>query len=885
MVFGVIGALATDTVGHIAGEAPLINAEKEFDRFMKSYEFAMEQQKLKREDVKNLMELIVQRMDMYHLIGALLLEFCVGFYGEFKLLEEDYQNEPKLIMEIFLLSNIAAVGYLLFAIWLSLHASVAAHAIGVELLLDHTRLTIPTPDNLRQMRQSTSLFRQLYKLFLPPPTGQAAAAEEAKTCLEDNLELQAAEVDPLSLDALETVGHGVLPPRLQNALHKMEHRVKFAQSHRSWLRFDAYSRVSMALGINQMLQSMAYFIAGPVQKDRPSFALVSVIGIQAIAFFLLKLDLRTLDNIEKDEEEGTRGTSKKNRCDVSRMPTGELMAIFCCYLFPPIWMLFVLWIGHFWGIEGRLAARVITTPIFFLHASWLYLVRHNVAPHKNDMLPVRLRTVGYLDVFTRDAPREDNEDSDEEEPDSLDSIGRQVHHSYAALKTVTFCDGLEDADMSWEQSYLESVTPNRRGTRKSAVPKKEATAESSKVPSKPQKMKKERQKLLLPQKPNDTDEEEEDHSHPRNLVFVSGAGRCSTTDKHKRKHALHGHDHVAWLVVGRFTTVMIWLWLAGGFLHVINCLLDVEGVSTDVNGPYHADEESLVEKDSTFLGERRRLQAQWPEPANFFEITAMQCNASDIVVSSPFSLHAARRLVHEPAIGPVAQISRHGSAAVLCNSTGTCDALTRNEQSGSWQLLPLAPRGTKSPVAAAVPIPLDWRIASAAWVPCSPQPCQAALIAAFDGRRVVLADLVREGTSAWDLQRRFTLHEGLGSCKASGSSTRKVDETYSGVRDLYLDVGQGCQTLAVLRGDDSGEFVDGWDLRSGSHLGCWEVGQKGSYSAMCHDGSDIILARHSVRGPVLETAPLPKAFKQCRRSRMSPDIRGNTSLAVLPSSL
>ena len=32
--------------------------------------------------------------------------------------------------------NIAAVGYLLFAIWLSLHASVAAHAIGVEFLLD-----------------------------------------------------------------------------------------------------------------------------------------------------------------------------------------------------------------------------------------------------------------------------------------------------------------------------------------------------------------------------------------------------------------------------------------------------------------------------------------------------------------------------------------------------------------------------------------------------------------------------------------------------------------------------------------------------------------------------------------------------------------------------
>ncbi|CAE7246804.1 unnamed protein product, partial [Symbiodinium necroappetens] len=101
-------------------------------------------------------------------------------------------------------------------------------------------------------------------------------------------------------------------PRIKNDLIKHEHRAKFAEHHRAWLRFDAYSRVAMALGINQMLQSMSYFIAGPVQKHRPSFALITVMGVQApspwltylrdsdasaeaIAFFLLKLDWRTMD--------------------------------------------------------------------------------------------------------------------------------------------------------------------------------------------------------------------------------------------------------------------------------------------------------------------------------------------------------------------------------------------------------------------------------------------------------------------------------------------------------------------------------------------------------------------------------------------------------------
>lgn len=31
-----------------------------------------------------------------------------------------------------------------------------------------------------------------------------------------------------------------------------------------------------------------------------------------------------------------------------------------------------------------------------------------------------------------------------------------------------------------------------------------------------------------------------------------------------KKKRLHSHDHVAWLVVGRFTTVMILLWISGG---------------------------------------------------------------------------------------------------------------------------------------------------------------------------------------------------------------------------------------------------------------------------------------------------------------------------------
>ncbi|CAE7673800.1 unnamed protein product, partial [Symbiodinium sp. CCMP2456] len=223
----------------------------------------------------------------------------------------------------------------------------------------------------------------------------------------------------LSLEALATFEDHKMP-RIKNDLIKHEHRAKFAEHHRAWLRFDAYSRVAMALGINQMLQSMSYFIAGPVQKHRPSFALITVMGVQAIAFFLLKLDWRTMDTENSDDE-----SEKPNkRKDVSSLEGSEFVFICITYLLPPVLLVVILWIAHYFfsdpttgdlDHQGRIVSRVLSTPIFFLHAIWLYLVRQSIAPHHNDLLPVRLRTVGYLDVFTRDALVEELMQEDDEE--------------------------------------------------------------------------------------------------------------------------------------------------------------------------------------------------------------------------------------------------------------------------------------------------------------------------------------------------------------------------------------------------------------------------------------------------------------------------------------
>jgi len=840
MVFAAMSALAMDSMGHIVGEGPLINAEKEFERFMKSYEFAIEAQKLKREDIKSLMELVVDRMDMYHLIGALLLEFCVGFYGEFKMLEEDYVNEPKLIMEIFLLSNIAAVGYLLFAIWLSLHASVAAHAIGVEFLLDHNRLTVPTPDNLREMRQATSMFRSTYRLFMnlqrkfgqggseaaasgASAPGGASAPSGAFGTLPRVPEAKDLKDPPheLSLEALATPGESMVMPRLNHDLRKLEHRAKFARHHRAWLRFDAYSRVSMALGINQMLQSMSYFIAGPVQKHRPSFALITVIGVQAIAFFLVKLDWRSMDTEESDEEGEHRAKKAK---DVSSLPMMDCFAISVTNLLPPVWMVLILWLSHFMDStdegnldhQGRLTARVLATPIFFLHAAWLYLIRSYIAPHQHDLLPVRLRTVGYLDVFMRDTKlaeeqeEEEEEEAEQEVPQTRRRKNTRVRHNEAAMKTVQCCDSVEDLWMSheWEEEYLTSVeTSSRRSKRGHKTPE--------------------------PQSPD-----------------VEAAKGHTTSDCQQslvpKKKRLHSHDHVAWLVVGRFTTVMILLWISGGFIHIINSLLAVGGTPKDLNGNIHDQVRELLP---------RRLSAQWPEPSRFFEVTKLQCNSSSVVISTPFNVHTAPRGVD--GIGALAQIGDFEMKAAWCGGGQSCRALEKH--TSGWRLRSLG----EDSLAWLDVLPDSWQLLAAAHQP------RGALLAAWDGERIVISGLEnKQGT--WQLHRRFAVHPSCGKVASAEAGKPDGRQENGEVRGLYLHTSSGCQTLTLLRGTT----LEGWDLVAGDTLGCWKIkADSPEYAALCHGDSDLLLARHGPHGPILETATLPDPFAHCagKRERSVPD--------------
>ncbi|CAE7198698.1 unnamed protein product, partial [Symbiodinium microadriaticum] len=106
------GGFVKDAFPELFVEGQVVSAEQSFHRRLAEYEMNIEQQKLFREDLRDLVELTVGRMDVYHLVGALLLElqpeqFCIHFYCENRMIEEAGESQSKAFLVVFfLLSNL-----------------------------------------------------------------------------------------------------------------------------------------------------------------------------------------------------------------------------------------------------------------------------------------------------------------------------------------------------------------------------------------------------------------------------------------------------------------------------------------------------------------------------------------------------------------------------------------------------------------------------------------------------------------------------------------------------------------------------------------------------------------------------------------------------------
>mmetsp|Transcript_116161 Transcript_116161/g.290081 ORF Transcript_116161/g.290081 Transcript_116161/m.290081 type:complete len:1093 (-) Transcript_116161:45-3323(-) len=416
-----IGDAIKEALPELFVETNVVAAEQTFERRLKEYEMNIEQQKLLREDLRDLVELTVGRMDVYHLVGAMLLEFCISFYCENKMAEASESDVPPWVLTFFLINNLSAAGFLILAVWLSMHASVASHSIGVRLLTRFARLSIPSRDELEDVAKAPLVplmerFKALGQRFKryqraadeeegvggaggaggaargsgpgqdsgsssDPPAGTAVSALAAAGRRVPVVTVQ----EPPTSVGEGTRGQGP-SGGIQRAIDegarvqgdKSMHFRRFLREQRRWLCYDAFARVCMSLGMNQMLMSLSYYSIGIYVQSAPAAALIMICGIQWLSLLVLRLDV-------------VPGSH----------PIKEVFAVISFVPTPPIYVGVLIAAANYRGIS-ELSLAWAATPAFLLHACWLFMVAFFlIPPGRADIsaLPKQLRTVLYLDVL------------------------------------------------------------------------------------------------------------------------------------------------------------------------------------------------------------------------------------------------------------------------------------------------------------------------------------------------------------------------------------------------------------------------------------------------------------------------------------------------------
>lgn len=259
----------------VSGAAAIFSYNKEafvFERTMRQSEahqrqaMRVQEVALYREDIRDLFGVTVQKMDNYLIVNTLMLGFCISLLYAVEL----QLGTPDWIRWMWTLSMSGAMLFLLLSIWLCLHASITAQSLVVRLLTQWLRLPVPNSTEIAQYAAKFQDYEKNANMLLRLPA--------------------------LGVAQQQVLPHPDIVPRILdlsgNHLQKT-HLHLFRQLARSWRGYDAYARVCMIMGTNQLLQALGHLsIAKMFLVNEDMFAcLFVVITMHSLSLIHFKLNI------------------------------------------------------------------------------------------------------------------------------------------------------------------------------------------------------------------------------------------------------------------------------------------------------------------------------------------------------------------------------------------------------------------------------------------------------------------------------------------------------------------------------------------------------------------------------------------------------------------
>lgn len=392
---------------------------------------------LYREDVRDLVQLTVRKMDNYLVVSTLQLGFCMTLYVEGR--PKPDIGLPHWLMHLFAMCNAGAFLYYLLSIWLSMHASVAAHAFGVRLLTQVVRLPIPDDATLDKSRFKAQQYegnkvKEMFRVPVLQQQFQRLTQAMDKTDEEDQDRMSASGASVTNSDDEEDESNMMVVD--------LPHIRHFRRIQAHWQAYDAYARVCMAMGTNQLLHTLSYMMLGTLvaENDVPFPAFSCVVIFTACAWVLARLDLYLSRRI-------------------------LAVAGFLLVLPPAIVTLRFSLHRGFSKVPQPMTHlatafyRCLVPLAFFLHILWiiftLFVGRAKKRGSGIDMaLPTTFRSVLFLDVFGWLA-EESEQDLDEEPTFVLDEGGEEEEPIQRQLSRVS--EGPEGAQEELPPEALQGA--------------------------------------------------------------------------------------------------------------------------------------------------------------------------------------------------------------------------------------------------------------------------------------------------------------------------------------------------------------------------------------------------------------------------------------------
>jgi len=368
MVIGTLGGIAGGVTG-------LWNYNRDnflYDRGMRQKQefkvlgYRNRQAGLWREDVRDLVGLTERKMDSYLIVNTLQLSMCIMLFAEGRL----DPGTPDWLLFAYMLSVSGAFSYFLLSMWFAVHASIAAQAASVEILTQRVRLPIPTWEELERMRTYAASFENagVANMLRVPFASAVLTPSGARSSDPD-------PPDPWGLEESGEHHH-----ELQGRPEGTRSHIKLVQEASAKYKcHDAFARVCMSFGTNQLLLALCYYCLGyvVVECGAPFAGIVGPGVMVCASMALMQLDFSL-----------THSELNVARALIASGPACSAVVS-------------VLWAFRTKHAESL---SMILLPVSYAsHGLWLLWSLNACGVHHVDghLLPTTFRAVLFMDVFNK----------------------------------------------------------------------------------------------------------------------------------------------------------------------------------------------------------------------------------------------------------------------------------------------------------------------------------------------------------------------------------------------------------------------------------------------------------------------------------------------------